>query len=117
MGEITTLNVDEARQLTDQIKVALARVAATFTLACDLIEDAYSRRAWAALGHETWDAYCEHELGPLRLRLPPRVPGRGSREPALRRAEHEGDLLGYRPRPRHRGARAGRSPRRPKWDA
>jgi transposase-like protein len=53
----------EARALTDRIKVA---VEGTWLL----IQEAYTSRTWAALGYETWDAYCATEFGTARLRLP-----------------------------------------------
>lgn len=54
---------DEARALTDKIKVA---VEATW----QLVATAYERRAWAALGFASWDDYCTREFGTSRLRLP-----------------------------------------------
>jgi hypothetical protein len=36
----------------------------------ELLVEAYQRRAWAALGYSTWDAYTDAELGQVRLRLP-----------------------------------------------
>lgn len=53
----------EARALTDKIKIA---VEGTW----HLIEEAYTSRAWAALGYDTWDDYCTREFGTSRLRLP-----------------------------------------------
>lgn len=52
--------IDAARRLTDRIKVA---VDATW----HLIQEAYTTRAWAALGYDSWDAYCAAELPRLRL--------------------------------------------------
>lgn len=63
---MTALNVpttDQARQLTDRIKVA---VEGTWLL----IQEAYTSRAWAVLGYESWDSYCNTEFGSARLRLP-----------------------------------------------
>lgn len=31
---------------------------------------AYTRRAWSALGYNSWDDYCVREFGAARLRLP-----------------------------------------------
>lgn len=53
----------DARALTDKIKIA---VEGTW----HLIEEAYTSRAWAALGYDTWDDYCTREFGTSRLRLP-----------------------------------------------
>lgn len=54
---------DEARRLTDKIKVGVEGV-------WHLIEEAYTSRAWAALGYKSWDDYCTREFGTSRLRLP-----------------------------------------------
>jgi hypothetical protein len=53
----------DARALTDRIKVA---VEATWIL----VVEAYTSRAWSALGYATWDDYCTREFGTSRLRLP-----------------------------------------------
>ncbi len=52
-----------ARQITDQIKTAVEG-------AWNLIREAYTSRAWAALGYDSWDGYCSAEFGTSRLRLP-----------------------------------------------
>lgn len=52
-----------ARALTDQLRQSL-------TISWDLLVEAYQRRAWAALGYATWDAYTDAELGATRLRIP-----------------------------------------------
>lgn len=63
-GEIVeTSSAEEARDLTDQIKVA---VESTW----HLIKRAYETRAWAALGYASWDDYCTREFGAQRLKLP-----------------------------------------------
>lgn len=54
---------EAARALTDRIKVA---VEGTW----ELIKQAYSTGAWAALGYGSWDDYCTREFGTSRLRLP-----------------------------------------------
>ncbi|GAA2838192.1 hypothetical protein RMN57_13005 [Kitasatospora sp. CM 4170] len=56
-------SVEEARQLTARIKVA---VEGTWLL----IQEAYTTRTWAVLGYDSWDAYCATEFGQTRLRLP-----------------------------------------------
>lgn len=53
----------DARTLTDRIKVA---VEGTWLL----IQEAYTSRAWAALGYDTWDAYVDAEFRTARLALP-----------------------------------------------
>lgn len=58
-----TLDPQAARTLTDRIKVA---VEGTWLL----IQEAYTSRAWSALGYDNWDAYCTAEFGASRLRLP-----------------------------------------------
>ncbi|MFB7222433.1 hypothetical protein [Streptomyces sp. NPDC056227] len=63
MQDIALASQDQARTLTDRIKVA---VEGTWLL----IQEAYTSRAWAALGYQTWDAYCAAEFGETRLRLP-----------------------------------------------
>lgn len=63
MNEITLPTHDEARALTDRIKIA---VEGTW----QLIREAYTSRTWAVLGYDTWDAYCSAEFGETRLRLP-----------------------------------------------
>ncbi len=52
-----------ARDITDEIKALVED-------AWHLIEQAYRRRAWAALGYDSWDDYCAREFGTTRLRLP-----------------------------------------------
>lgn len=56
-------DVAEARRLTDRIKVA---VEATW----QLIQEAYTTRAWAKLGYDSWDVYCAEEFPTAKLRLP-----------------------------------------------
>lgn len=63
MNDVALPTEHEARALTDRIKVA---VEGTWLL----IQEAYVSRVWAALGYETWDAYCTAEFGTARLRLP-----------------------------------------------
>lgn len=57
------INTSDARSLTDKIKVA---VEGTW----HLITEAYTSRAWSALGYSSWDDYCTREFGTSRLRLP-----------------------------------------------
>lgn len=61
--EAADLTVDEARALTDQIKAASDSL-------WELVKTAYTRRAWVALGHDSWDAYLEAEFGKARIGLP-----------------------------------------------
>lgn len=63
MTDIAIASAEDARALTDRIKVA---VEGTW----QMIREAYVSRAWAALGYETWDAYCAAEFGTSRLALP-----------------------------------------------
>ncbi len=55
--------VAEARELTDQIKVAVETT-------WHLVARAYTTRAWALLGYSSWDDYCVREFGTSRIRLP-----------------------------------------------
>jgi hypothetical protein len=57
------MDADEARAVTDVIR---GHVEAAW----ELIVQAYTRRAWAALGYQSWDGYCIAEFGTSRLRLP-----------------------------------------------
>jgi len=61
--EPTALNPTEARALIERIKTNIAAV-------WELVTQAYTRRAWSALGYESWDDYCAQEFGTSRLRLP-----------------------------------------------
>jgi hypothetical protein len=63
VNEIALPTHDEARALTDRIKIA---VEGTW----QLIREAYTSRTWAVLGYDSWDAYCTAEFGEARLRLP-----------------------------------------------
>lgn len=63
MNDVALPTEQEARTLTDRIKVA---VEGTWLL----IQEAYTSRAWGALGYDTWDTYCAAEFGTARLRLP-----------------------------------------------
>lgn len=62
-AELVCMSSVEARQITDQIRIAAD---ATW----HLIVRAYSERAWSALGYASWDDYCTREFGSSRLRLP-----------------------------------------------
>jgi hypothetical protein len=63
VNEIALPTHEEARALTDRIKIA---VEGTW----QLIREAYTSRTWTVLGYDTWDAYCTAEFGETRLRLP-----------------------------------------------
>lgn len=63
MTDIALPTNEQARALTDRIKVA---VEGTWLL----IQEAYTSRAWAALGYDTWDAYVDAEFRTARLALP-----------------------------------------------
>ncbi len=51
-----------AQQLTDELRRSLET-------SWQLLREAFERRAWAALGHESWDAYCAAELSTSQLKL------------------------------------------------
>lgn len=63
MNDVALPTHDQARALTDRIKVA---VEGTWLL----IQEAYTSRSWAVLGYDSWDAYCTAEFGTARLQLP-----------------------------------------------
>jgi len=63
MQDVEPLSHEQARAITDRIRIA---VEGTWLL----IQEAYTSRAWAVLGYSTWDAYCTKEFGTSRLRLP-----------------------------------------------
>lgn len=63
MNEIALPTQEQARALTDRIKIA---VEGTW----QLIREAYTSRTWAVLGYDTWDAYVSEEFGTARLALP-----------------------------------------------
>lgn len=63
MNDITLPTHEEARALTDRIKIAMEGT-------WQLVREAYTSRAWAALSYDSWDAYCAAEFGETRLRLP-----------------------------------------------
>ena len=54
---------ERARDLTDKIRTSIG-------VAWELVKEAYTTRAWAALGYESWDHYTAEEFGTNRLRLP-----------------------------------------------
>lgn len=64
-GEVVAaLTPDRARDLTERLRTALS-------VSWELVKEAHAGRAWAALGYESWDAYCEAEFDGIRsLRLP-----------------------------------------------
>lgn len=62
-AELPPVDTQAARDLTDRIKVGVEAV-------WHLITEAYTSRAWAALGYRNWDEYCTREFGTSRLRLP-----------------------------------------------
>lgn len=58
------LDVARARRLTKRLQEAL-------TVAVDLLGEAFTGRAWEALGYQSWDEYCAAELPELaQLRMP-----------------------------------------------
>lgn len=60
---LEAITATDARRITDQIKAGVEAV-------WHLIEEAYTSRAWAALGYQSWDDYCTREFGTSRIRLP-----------------------------------------------
>jgi hypothetical protein len=60
---LDAMTVDEAREVTATIRRQTDR-------AWNAVEWAFFGRAWEALGHPSWDAYVDAELGDLRLTVP-----------------------------------------------
>lgn len=60
---IPQLTSEEARVLTDRIKVGVEAV-------WELVTQAYQAGAHRALGYSSWDDYCTREFGTSRIRLP-----------------------------------------------
>lgn len=60
---LVEVTAEQARSLTDRIKVA---VEGTW----HLITEAYTTRAYTALGYANWDDYCIREFGTSRLPIP-----------------------------------------------
>ncbi len=58
-----TLSAEAAQELTAQIRACVEQVWV-------LIEQAFTARAWVALGYPSWDAYCASEFDRSRLRIP-----------------------------------------------
>jgi hypothetical protein len=52
---VATMTPDEARLLTDDIKVALSFI-------WELVRQAWDGHAWEALGYESWSDYCRTEF-------------------------------------------------------
>lgn len=63
MTELVSLSAEDARTLTDRIKVGVETL-------WDMIKQAYREHAWAALGYDSWDDYCTTEFNTSHLRLP-----------------------------------------------
>lgn len=54
------ISADEARRLTDAIRSALETT-------WQLVQQAYTTRAWVALGYASWEMYCESEFRDLAI--------------------------------------------------
>lgn len=61
--EKSDLTEKQARALTDKLVKNL-------TTSGELIMEAYTKRIWLALGHESWGDYLHVEVGEYRVRLP-----------------------------------------------
>lgn len=75
MTEMTNRNVGSLAVAVSQCDEATAQALTlalrqSLTVSCDLLVEAYERRAWAVLGYESWRDYTDAELGEVRLRLP-----------------------------------------------
>lgn len=62
-GELAGMSPEDARELTDRIKVGVGAV-------WELVKTAYQGGAHRALGYASWDDYCTREFGTSRIRLP-----------------------------------------------
>ena len=60
---VELLSVEQARELTDNIRTALS-------VTWEWVTAAYYGRAWLVLGYATWDQYTALEFGADHLRLP-----------------------------------------------
>jgi DNA-binding CsgD family transcriptional regulator len=63
----SALSEDAARELTAQIRSAVVRTIDVLGEVDALVARAYEGRAWLALGHASWDAYCTEEFSGARL--------------------------------------------------
>jgi hypothetical protein len=63
-AEIADLTESEAQEITGRIRTWVREFPA------EDVERAYFGRIWLALGYESWDEWCDCELGGFRLRLP-----------------------------------------------
>ncbi len=61
------LSAEAARELTSQIRSAVARTIDVLSEVDVLVTRAFQGRAWRALGHESWEAYCAEEFSGVRL--------------------------------------------------
>jgi hypothetical protein len=62
-AEVAALTEVEAREITNDIR-------RTTGVLWSQVAKAYQGRAWAALGYDSWDAYCDTEFDGARLKLP-----------------------------------------------
>lgn len=62
-ADLALMSFDEARDITNDIK-------RTGSVMWSQITKAFQGRAWAALGYESWDDYCDAEFDGARLKLP-----------------------------------------------
>lgn len=69
-GEIVSpMDADEARRLTERIRIAAANYTEAKAKILGLIDEARDRGAWAALGYKSWTAYLSDVLSDEPLRL------------------------------------------------
>ena len=59
----TPMSADEARRVTDRIRLLLGSITEATTKAIALIEQAEAGAAWQALGYDSWPAYVVAEFG------------------------------------------------------
>lgn len=69
-GELVEpMDADEARRLTERIRIAAANYTEAKAKILALIDEARDRGAWAALGYKSWTAYLSDVLSDEPLRL------------------------------------------------
>src|SRR3954470_2683767 len=62
VADAAQCSLERAEELTHQLQQSLE-------VSWNLLHEAFDLRAWAAMGYESWEAYCREELGSSLLRL------------------------------------------------
>ncbi len=69
MSELTD-TLDVVDMTTAEAEAVTAEIRAGLVLVWEKVTVAYQRRAWVALGYDSWDDYCTGEFGASRVRIP-----------------------------------------------